>query len=191
MKDVSGLCTPEHRVDISRGQTYPLSLTCWLMLLPQVHSPHCQPRYSQSIWPARWCQSIPSRSVSAQKHPLEQPFLKKFHFEVLLSTRVACVTGSSSHWLCPCSSPSSSQGPAFKDWASASQSCFKREMTVSSSGWVYYKAGRKSGFESCSASMFHTALYSSLAYPGQEHMAMWWSAVNPTLHTGIALLCKP
>lgn len=131
-------------------------------------------------------------------------FKKKFHFEVLVSSRVACVTGSSSHWLCSCSLPSSSQGPAFKDLPSASQRCFmlsriiktlrgagEREMTVASSGWVYYKAGRKSGFESCSASMLHTALYSCLAYPGQEHMAMWWSTVSLTLHTGIALLCKP
>lgn len=47
------------------------------MLLPQMYSPHSQPRYSQSIWPARWCQSIPSRSVSAQKQPLEQPWKKK------------------------------------------------------------------------------------------------------------------
>lgn len=167
-----------------------------------MHSPHSQPRYAQSIWPARWCQSIPSRSVSAQKQPQEQPLKQKFHFEVLVSTTVARVAGSSPHWLCPCSPPSPSQGPAFKDLPSTSQNCFmlcriiktlrgaeERETAVSSCGWVCYTGGRKFGFESCNASMLHTVfLYSTLAQPGQKHMAVWWSAVRPTMHTGIVLI---
>lgn len=186
------------------SQPYPLSLTCWLTLLPQMHSPHYQPRYSQSIWPARWCQSIPSRSVSAQKQPQEQPLKKKVplwgisEHHSSLSDRIPLPLTLS---LQPALTiPSASlQGPAFnlpkllrvvQNNKGPEGSRREREITVSSCGWVCYKAGRKPGFEFCSASMLHTEfLYSCLAHPGQKHMAMWWSAVSPTLYTGIVLLC--
>lgn len=80
-------CAPQSTGWLSPGHGTPCP---WCADWCCYHSPLCQPRYSQSIWPARWCQSISSRSVSAQKQPLEQPCKKKkFHFDVLVSTRVA------------------------------------------------------------------------------------------------------